>query len=211
MGKIGLRRAGALLNDLAEPAAAVALRKAQRQPGKMLRNGEPQVRRHAEGRQMGAQQRADIDEIRQRCKQHRHPAVMRDVDRPGIIRRGIQHIAQDHPDVQKRDQRHQRAQGRQDPGDIGKDPIRPGILHQPRQIRSFLQGGSPPFFEIVNRGFQRTRRKTGALCFLFTPLRSGSPSRTARSRSSWSPDRSPRRSQRRSSRHNCPRTNSAGH
>ena len=47
--------------------------------------------------------------------------------------------------------------------------------------------------------------------FLIWPLRSGSPSRTARSRSSWSPDRSPRRSQRRSSRHNCPRTNSAGH
>ena len=63
MGEVGLRRAGALLDHLAQPAAAVALGEAQRQLCQMLRHRKAQVRRHAERGRVRAQQRKHIDEI----------------------------------------------------------------------------------------------------------------------------------------------------
>ena len=71
--------------------------------------------RHPERRQVGAHQRCNVNKVRQHCKQHCHPAVMRDVHRLRIVWRCVQHIPQDLPDVYKRHQRYQRTDRRQHP------------------------------------------------------------------------------------------------
>ena len=106
VGQIGLGCSGALMDDLAQLTAAESLGKAQRQHRQMLRHRQPQIGRHPERRQVGAHQRCNVNKVRQHCKQHCHPAVMRDVHRLRVVRRGVQHIPQDLPDVHKRHQRH---------------------------------------------------------------------------------------------------------
>ena len=65
VGKIGLGGSGALVDDLAQLAAAEFLGKAQRQHCQMLRHCQPQIRRHPERRQMGAHQRRNVNKVRQ--------------------------------------------------------------------------------------------------------------------------------------------------
>lgn len=54
VGQIGLGGSGALVDDLAQLAAAESLGKAQRQHRQMLRHRQPQIGRHPERRQVGA-------------------------------------------------------------------------------------------------------------------------------------------------------------
>ena len=115
VGQIGLGSSGALMDDLTQLAAAKGLGKAQRQHRQMLRYRQPQIGRHPERRQMGAHQCRNVNEVSQHRKQHCHPAVMGDVHRLRIVRRGVQHIPQDLPDVHKGHQCHQRADRRQHP------------------------------------------------------------------------------------------------
>ena len=81
--------------------------------------------------------------------QHRHPAVMRDVHSLSVVRRRRQHVPQDHPDIQEWNQRHQRAEIRENPRGIGKDPVSARVFHQPGEIRLFFQGDSPSFLWLV--------------------------------------------------------------
>ena len=136
--QIGLGGSGALVDDLAQLAAAEGLGKAQRQHRQMLRHRQPQIGRHPERRQMGAHQRCNVNEVGQHRKQHCHPAVMGDVHRLRIVRRSVQHIPQDLPDVHKRHQRHQRTDRRQYPRDVGEISVVPGIAHQPGKIGLFF-------------------------------------------------------------------------
>ena len=139
VGQIGLGCSGALMDDLAQLTAAESLGKAQRQHRQMLRHRQPQIGRHPERRQVGAHQRCNVNKVRQHCKQHCHPAVMGDVHRLRVVRRGVQHIPQDLPDVHKRHQRHQRTDRRQHPRSVGKIAVVPGVTHQPGKVRSFFQ------------------------------------------------------------------------
>ena len=107
MGEKCLRCASTLVDDLAQLTAAKRIRKAQRQCGKVFGNLQPQIGRHPERRQMVAHQCRNVNEVSQHRKQHCHPAVMGDVHRLRIVRRDSQHIPQDHPDIEERDQRHQ--------------------------------------------------------------------------------------------------------
>ena len=138
MGEKGLRCASTLVDDLAQLTAAKRLRKAQRQCGKVFGNLQPQIGRHSERRQMGAHQCRNVNEVSQHRKQHCHPAVMGDVHRLRIVRRGVQHIPQDLPDVHKRHQRHQRTDRRQHPRSVGEISVVPGIAHQPGKIGLFF-------------------------------------------------------------------------
>ncbi len=61
MGKIGFRCPGALLNDLAQLAAAEGLRKAQGELCQMGCHRQAKVGRHPECRQVGAHQRPDVN------------------------------------------------------------------------------------------------------------------------------------------------------
>ena len=61
VGEVGFRRAGALLNNLAQPAAAIVLHEAQGQLCKVLHGSQPQIGGYPEGGQMGAQQGADVN------------------------------------------------------------------------------------------------------------------------------------------------------
>ena len=92
VGQIGLGGSGALMDDFTQLAAAEGLGKAQRQHRQILRHRQPQIGRHPERRQMGAQQCRNVNEVSQHRKQHCHPAVMGDVHRLRIVRRGVQHI-----------------------------------------------------------------------------------------------------------------------
>jgi hypothetical protein len=139
VGQIGLGGSGALMDDLAQLTTAKSFGKAQRQHRQMLRHRQPQIGRHPERRQVGAHQRCNVNKVRQHCKQHCHPAVMGDVHRLRVVRRGVQHIPQDHPDIEERDQRHQCADGGKHPGGIGKNPIPARIAHQAGKVRSFFQ------------------------------------------------------------------------
>ena len=115
VGQIGLGSSGALMDDLTQLAAAKGLGKAQRQHRQMLRHRQPQIGRHPERRQMGAHQCRNVNEVSQHRKQHCHPAVMGDVHRLRIVRRGVQHITQDLPDVHEWHQCHQCTERRQSP------------------------------------------------------------------------------------------------
>ena len=140
VGKIGLGGSGALVDDLTQLAAAEVLGKAQRQHRQMLRHRQPQIGRHPERRQMGTHQCRNVNEVRQHRKRHCHPAVMGDVHRLRIVRRGVQHIPQNFPDVHKRHQRHQCADRRQHPRGVSKGSVVPGIAHQPGKIGLFFHG-----------------------------------------------------------------------
>ena len=140
VGKISLGGSGALMDDLTQLAAAEVLGKAQRQHRQMFRHRQPQIGRHPERRQMGAHQRRNVNEVGQHRKQHCHPAVMGDVHRLRIVRRGVQHIPQDLPDVHKRHQRHQRTDRRQHPRSVGEISVVPGVAHQPGKIGLFFHG-----------------------------------------------------------------------
>ena len=138
VGQIGLGCSGALMDDLAQLAAAESLGKAQRQHRQMLRHRQPQIGRHPERRQVGAQQRCNVDEVGQHRKQHSHPTVMGDLHRLRIVRRSVQHIPQDLPDVHKGHQRHQRTDRRQHPRSVGEISVVPGVTHQPGKIGLFF-------------------------------------------------------------------------
>jgi len=149
------------MDDFTQLAAAKGLGKAQRQHRQILRHRQPQIGRHPERRQMGAQQCRNVNEVRQHRKQHCHPAVMGDVHRLRIVRRGIQHIPQDLPDVHKGHQCHQCADRRQHPRSVGEISVVLSVTHQPGKIGLFFHEKNS-----FKKFMQKSHRP---LPFLFVP------------------------------------------
>ena len=118
VGKIGFRCAGRFRNRAAQLAAAELLDFPKRKRGNMLRHGKAQIGGDAERRKVRAHQPRDVGKHGGKGKHHRHPAVVRHMDGVFIVRRDLDDLPQDAPDVPKRHQRQQCAGGGKHPRKI---------------------------------------------------------------------------------------------
>ena len=118
MGKIGFRCAGRFRNRAAQLAAAELFDFPKRKRGNMLRHGKAQIGGDAERRKVRAHQPRDVGQHSGKGKHHRHPAVVRHMDSVFIVRRDLDDLPQDAPDVPERHQRQQCAGGGKHPRKI---------------------------------------------------------------------------------------------
>ena len=130
MGEIGFGGTGAVVDDLAEPAAAEAVHKSERQLCDMFRQCQTEIGRDTERRQMGAHQGTDVDKIRQDCEQHRHHTGMHKLCRPREIRRRVQDLPDDLPDVPERHESHKRTHRGKEPRRVGEESMPARVVHQ---------------------------------------------------------------------------------
>ena len=131
MGKIRLGRAGRFGYRAAQLAAAELLNNAERKLRDMFGHFYAHVRCYAERRHVRAHKPRYIHQNGGDGKQHGHPAVVRYMDGVFIVRRDLDDLPQDAPDVPKRHQRQQCAGGGKHPRKVGQDFVAPGILQQP--------------------------------------------------------------------------------
>ena len=90
----------------------------KRKRGNMLRHGKAQIGGDAKCRKVRAHQPRDVGQHGGKGKHHRHPAIVRHVDGVFIVRRDLDDLPQDAPDVPKRHQRQQCAGGGKHPRKI---------------------------------------------------------------------------------------------